>query len=118
MPGVVVNLLQRQPENLFMTAHPARRPFLPTDIKRERPGAAVARAALVAAKSEFSTENPNAVAVRMYPNDPVISSLVSRAAVAPASLTGSGWAAELAAATTIDFIGSMTVQSAAAKLID
>jgi hypothetical protein len=93
------------------------RPFL-QDIRRDKPGAAVARAALVAAKSEFETSDPTAVAVRSFPNDPIVSKLVTRGAVAPASLTGTGWAAELAASTTVDFIGSMTGQSAAAKLID
>src|SRR3954451_3210 len=100
-----------------MSALPARRPFLP-DIKRDRPGAAVAKAALVAARSEFSTEDPTAVAVRSFPNDPIVSKIVAKGAVLPASVATTGWAAELAASTTVDFIGSMTGQSAAAKLVD
>jgi hypothetical protein len=72
-----------------MPALPARtpRPFLPSDIGREKPGSVVGRAAVVAAQSEFNTTSTDAVATRLYPSDNVLPHLVTRAAVSPASLT-------------------------------
>src|SRR5512133_3095360 len=96
---------------------PARRPFLP-DIKRERPGATVGKAALVAARASLSKDAPEAVAAKTYPNDGQVPRLVSKSAVSPASTGTTGWAAELAASITNDFVTSMTGMSAAAKLID
>src|SRR3954453_12275515 len=100
-----------------MTALSARtpRPFLPSDIRRDKPGSVVGRAAVVAARSEFGTTSTDAVATRHYPNDSLLPHLVTRAAVSPAALsTVTG----LAGSTTVDFITSMTGLSAASRLID
>jgi hypothetical protein len=101
-----------------MTAIASRpaRPFLPSEIRRDKPGPVVGRAALVAAKAAFSHSSTDAVAAKEYPNDHIVPAIVSKSTVSPASTTG--WAGELAASTTVNFIGSMTGQSAAARLLD
>jgi hypothetical protein len=98
-----------------MSAIPARRPFLPSEIRRDKPGSVVGRAAVVAARSEFGTTSTDAVAAKIFPNDSLLPHLVTRAAVSPAALST---VTALAGSVTADFVSSMTGQSAAARLID
>jgi hypothetical protein len=106
-----------------MSALPIRKPFLPSDLPRSKPGSAVGKAALVAARHSFrfrddASTSLEQVCARTYPNDSQVPRLVSKGAVNPASTTGSGWADSLAHTVTGDFVASMTGQSAAARLID
>jgi hypothetical protein len=76
------------------------RPFLP-DIRRDKPGSAIGKAALIAARHQFrygdgdNSLSLEQLAAKTYPDDRLVPSLISKAAVSPASTTDTGWAAEL-----------------------
>jgi hypothetical protein len=111
-----------------MSAIPARRPFsrpfLPSEVRRDKPGAALERAAVVSALHAIRYEKGDTslsleqLASRLYPNDDRLPGMVTRGAVAPATTTTTGWAAELSQNLVADFVGSLGAQSAGSRLID
>ena len=101
------------------------RPFLPSEVKRERPAVHFERAAFAAARfatrqfSEFhDSRGPHQIARTIWPQDEVTPQLLTRAATSPAATTTTGWAAELAQQAIGDFVASLAPQSAAARLIN
>jgi hypothetical protein len=100
-----------------MSAFPARtpRPFLPSELTRERPGTLISRAAFCVARSGPS-HLPEQVAREKWPGDERTLAVV-KATTSPAAVGTSGWASQLAPAALADFLGSLQPQSAAAKLV-
>ena len=99
-------------------------PFLPSDIKSERPAIHFERAVFAVARhaarqfSDFDKcRTSEDVARRIWPKDDVTPLLLTRAATSLATTTTTGWAAEFARAAVGDFIKSLAPQSAAARLI-
>src|SRR4051812_25813627 len=107
-----------------MSALPTRRAFLPNELPRSKPGAALEKAAIVAARHAIrydkgdSSLSVDQLASRMFPNDSMVGRMVTRSAVAPALTTTTGWAAELSPTLVSDFLGSLGALSAGSRLIE
>ena len=96
---------------------PIRKPFLPSDLPRDPPGRALARAAFAIGKNAVEDRGSAAqVAEQSWPNDRAAIAL-TKAATSPASTTSSGWAGVLSPTATADYVGSLIGESAAARLI-
>jgi hypothetical protein len=95
------------------------RPFaLPEDVglKRNRASVYLFRAAAVALRARVEGTTPEIVARQMFKGDPV-TDIITRAASASATITGSGWADALAATSIQDLLMQISSVSAAAALI-
>lgn len=91
------------------------RPFLPSDLPRDRLlPRAVAAHCVAAARGPGVF--PGKICQQFWPRDAASLMLIERSATAPATTTTAGWAAELAAHAIASFVGSLQ-DSAAAKLI-
>jgi len=81
-----------------------------------RPSAYLFRAAACRLRAHAERSTPEAVAKQIFKGDKV-TDLVLRAATAPATTTGAGWADALAALSIEDFLMQIASVSAAAELI-
>jgi hypothetical protein len=81
-----------------------------------RPADCFIRSAVAHLLAAHLDDFPADVAARSYPGDRG-TELLTRAAVVPASVTGSGWADSLAATSTADFLISIGPQSAGSALL-
>jgi len=74
-------------------------------------------AAVTASLGGVGGRDPVATARHLYPGDEISPLVLQRAAVGGALTSVAGWASELAATATADFIGSLQPQSAMAQVI-
>jgi hypothetical protein len=77
-----------------------------TEIRQTEAGASFIRAVAARAYSHVHKDDPVAVLQRHYASDEV-SPLIVRAASSPASISGSGWASQLAQTGGTDFLYSL-----------
>ena len=94
---------------------PSRKPFLPSDLPRDPPGRAFARACFAAGKNTACGYQNSAeqVAQLLWPRD-LVTHAVAKAATNPTSMAGTG---ALSGTATADFLGSLVGESAGARLI-
>ena len=86
---------------------------LPSAPGRSRPSDAIVRAAVASLKA-LALDGKYGRATEF--TDDASAKLILRAAVDPATTTGSGWASTLAATAVADFVGGLTLASAGAAL--
>src|SRR5262245_50215168 len=94
-----------------MSALPAPKAFLPSDMPRHR---LLPRAILAHAVAAANGGSPANVSASYWPRDPMTLALVTRAASSPATTTTAGWAAELSTTALGAFLGSLKDAAAAA----
>jgi hypothetical protein len=94
------------------------KPFLPSDLPKPNPAKAMSRAAFAVARNALINKGQGAVALagERWPHDKEAIAL-TRAATSPASTSSSTWAGFLSPTFVSDFLGSLTGESAAARLI-
>lgn len=95
----------------------APRPFLPTEVERLRPSDHLIRAARVSMLTD-AMQDPAGVLTKLYPEDRATMAVMVKAAVAPATTTTVGWAAELAQHVVADFVASLAAYGAAGQLFE
>jgi hypothetical protein len=94
-----------------MSALPAPKPFLPSDLPRHQ---LLPRAVLAHAVAAVTGRQAGTVSRDFWPRDPATLALIVRAATAPATSITAGWAAELGATALGAFLGSLQDSAAAA----
>jgi hypothetical protein len=84
---------------------------------RSRSAEVLVRAVAAHAIAELQPSHVSTVVKQYWPEDRD-TELITRAATTPATITGSGWASNLASTALADFIASMAPASAAAQLLE
>jgi len=98
-------VVQRSHQTAAIQSPAIKRP-LGIPVKEVRPADHVIRSAAVHAVAHTTGRDPDTVLQKMYPDDEA-THLITRAAVAGATTTTSGWAAELVNTVMVDFLETL-----------
>src|SRR3954462_15114886 len=100
-----------------MTLAPHRAvPLRPDFAARGKPSDSIVRAVLASARFAYGGDDPASIASRLWPEDRNVP-IILRAATAPATMTTTGWAPELAATSVVDLVTTLGPASAASELL-
>lgn len=100
-----------------VAAVPAQATRRPAFAKNTKPGDLIVRSAVVNAVAFATNKSPEETLTRLYPDDEA-TGIVVKAAVAPATTTQSGWAAELVNTAMTDFLETLRPLSIYPALAD
>lgn len=92
----------------------------PPSLRRELqlpPGNSFIRLVTAKAIASVRRTDPGDVAATMWPNDKILSAMLTRAATAPAMTTVAGWAAELVQRLVVDALEALGPASAGAQVL-